>query len=458
MTRRLRIAGTAFGAMLVPACAGFQPNPPTIKPVSPPIPTAAGQRPAPVPIASQTARPRTKDTFADGRSDPMPTVPHVPTPWEGFHPDSPMRTELAPVEHQTADVVAAPPVEPSRLSRAIATNAGSPPPPEPVPDGEGVIRSDWPVIKGFNSIPESLTPPVTEPRIFMPVVDPTPPLIGSVGLPADRSPMKADSIPAGLAPPPVIPPAAPANLPPGVIGTSVHQSNASPVSATSVETPLPGELTPEMSQAPGDSPLIRAVRAFQQNKPEEAVEHLKAYDAATQQLLLSLLPAMVRIGDGRLQQMKPEEADALLHQFTQVPVMLRSRASLQANNVRLCREVHNFAHVEPFPDRHTFRPGDIVYLYMELANFTPMPAPKGGYLVTLVSSLELRDSTGGLMWRADPKEVPDLVSTPPQDYYRNFRLCVPTVPPGVYMLTVKTTDRPTGREARKTIEMRIGAR
>ena len=454
MTRRLRIAGTAFSAMLVPACAGFQPNPPTIKPVSPPIPTAAGQRPAPVPIASQTARPRTMEKFADGRPDPMPTITHVPM----LVTQPVTRSEITPIEHQSTDVIPVPPVEPSRLTRAIAASAGTAPPVEPVPDAEGVIRSDWPVIKGFNSLPESLTPPVSEPKIFMPVSDQPPPLIGPVGLPADRSPMKADTTPAVLATPPVIPPAAPANLPPGVIGTSIHQSNASPVSATSVETPLPAELTPEMAQSPGDSPLIRAVRAFQQNKPEEAVEHLKAYDSATQQVLLSLLPAMVRIGDGRLQQMKPEEADALLHQFTQVPGMLRPRASLQANNVRLCREVHNFAHVEPFPDRHTFRPGDIVYLYMELANFTPVPATKGGYLVTLVSSLELRDSTGGLVWRADPKEVPDLVSTPPQDYYRNFRLCVPTVPPGVYMLTVKTTDRPTGREVRKTIEMRIGAR
>ena len=459
MTRRLRIAGTAFSAMLVPACAGFHPDPPTIKPVNPPIPTAAGQRPMPGPITSQVARPRTIEKFADGRPDPMPTIAHVPTPMADplIPVADPPRSEITAIEHQTTDVIPAPPVEHLRLTRTIAANSG-PLPVEPVPDAEGVIRSDWPVIKGFSSLPESLTPPVSEPKVFIPVGDQPPPLIGPVGLPADRSSLKMDTIPAALAPPPVIPPATPATLPPGVIGTSVHQSNASPVSAASVETPLPGELTPEVAPQPGESPLLRAVRAFQQNKPDEAVEHLKAYDAATQQMLLSLLPAMVQIGDGRLQQMKPEEADALLHQFTQVPAMLRPRASLQANNVRLCREVHNFAHVEPFPERHTFHPGDIVYLYMELANFTPVPAPKGGYLVTLVSSLELRDSTGGLAWRADPKEVPDLVSTPPQDYYRNFRLSVPTVPPGVYMLTVKTTDRPTGREVRKTIEMRIGAR
>jgi hypothetical protein len=120
--------------------------------------------------------------------------------------------------------------------------------------------------------------------------------------------------------------------------------------------------------------------------------------------------------------------------------------------------VHNFAHVEPFPDRHEFRPGDVVYLYMELANFSCVPVPKGGYTVTLASSLELKDSSGVVVWRADPKEAADHVSTPPQDYYRNFRLCVPGVAPGVYTLMVKTTDRPTGREASKAIEMRVGAR
>ena len=71
--------------------------------------------------------------------------------------------------------------------------------------------------------------------------------------------------------------------------------------------------------------------------------------------------------------------------------MLRPRASLQATNVRLCREVHTFAHVEPFPARHVFRPRDVVHLYMELANYTSVPDGRGGYTIELSSSLELRD-------------------------------------------------------------------
>jgi hypothetical protein len=50
------------------------------------------------------------------------------------------------------------------------------------------------------------------------------------------------------------------------------------------------------------------------------------------------------------------------------------------------------------------------------------------------------------------------LSSLPQDFYRVVRMSVPAVPPGVYGLSVKTIDRATGREARKMIEIRIGAR
>jgi hypothetical protein len=70
----------------------------------------------------------------------------------------------------------------------------------------------------------------------------------------------------------------------------------------------------------------------------------------------------------------------------------------------------------------------------------------------------LRDTAGVVVWKADPKDVPDKVSSPPQDYYRNFRLSVPNVPAGTYTLAIKTADRPTGREVQKSVELRVGAK
>jgi hypothetical protein len=395
-------------------------------------------------LATQAAKPRVVEKFAEGRTDATVVVqPPAPIPTRA--PDK--LAGLVPVDHKVVSPLPAP-VDTPRLVLPVLEGS---PPAEPRPDAEGVIRPHWPVIKGAGPIPEL---PVQSPVDSNVVLPPPSELMKAVSGPANPPALiplgKPDDAPAVVAPPPA--------LPPGVIGSSVHQSHASPVAmAPAIEPVTPAVLTGE-KPAGSDSVLLRAVQAFQQNRPDEAVECLKAYDPATQQILLALMPAMARLSEGKLPTMKPEEADVLLDQLTRVPNLLRSRASLRADNVRLCREVHNFAHVEPFPDRHEFRPGDIVYLYMELANFSCVPDPKGGYTVTLASSLELKDSSGVVVWRADPKEAADHVSSPPQDYYRNFRLCVPGVAPGAYMLTVKTIDRPTGREASKAIELRVGAR
>jgi hypothetical protein len=451
MTRRLRIAGTAFGALLVPACAGFQPDATVMHPVGPAQPV--GVKPPAGASPALAARPRVVEKFAEGRTDEAPVSPFATTAERPKPtPPAPTGPALAPIALEQSKFENK--VEPPRPTLTVPDRELLKPAPEPVPDAEGVIRPSWPTLKGLPA-----DAPKDEPRLTLPTPgDLPPPASLPVAPPADRAPMLVPGDPPVIiAPPPPAPPA----LPPGVIGSSVHKANASPMGAVTVAEAIAPVEPPAVEKplAPGcESPLLRAVRAFQANNPDEAVACLKAYDPATQQILLSLLPALGRLGDGKLQQIKPEEMDVLLEQLTKVPNMLRPRASLQANNVRLCREVHNFAHVEPFPDRHAFRAGDIVYLYMELANFSCVPDPAGGYTVTLASSLELKDAGGSVVWRADPKEVPDKVSSPPQDYYRNFRLSIPDVPAGSYTLAVKSVDRPTGREVQKAVELRVGVK
>jgi hypothetical protein len=461
MTRRLRIAGTAFGALLVPACAGFQPDATVMHPAVSAQPPAVKPPSAPLLGQTQVAKPRVVEKFAEGRADESansvdrskPPAPPTPTGVPLLPPSSLEQTKL----ETKIEAPALP--DPPRVTPTVLDRDAVKPPPEPVPDAEGVIRPNWPTIKGLPAEP----PARDEPKLTLPSPGELPPAATKpVVPPADRAPVLApDNSPAIIAPPPAAPPP----LPPGVIGSSIHKSNASPASEINVaEAVAPAEppgaptIAEKSVPAGGESPIVRAVRAFQDNKPDEAVECLKAYDPATQQILLSLLPALGRLGEGHLQQMKPEEMDVLLEQLTKVPNMLRPRASLQANNVRLCREVHNFAHVEPFPERHAFRSGDIVYLYMELANFSCVPDPAGGYTITVASNLELKDGTGKVVWRADPKDVPDKVASTPVDYYRNFRLSVPNVPAGTYTLAIKTIDRPTSRSVEKSVELRVGIR
>ena len=49
------------------------------------------------------------------------------------------------------------------------------------------------------------------------------------------------------------------------------------------------------------------------------MEHLKAYDPATQQMLISMMPVLVQLSEGKLQNMKREEMDILLEQLSRVP-------------------------------------------------------------------------------------------------------------------------------------------
>ncbi len=398
--------------------------------------------------------PRVVDKFAEGRSEPTSSVVQRPVPVS----DVPIAAEVpiatagqvatatneAPVPQPEKVISELPtppqPAAPSPRNAAILRTSHDEKP-EPKPDAEGVIRANWPVIKGPVPIAEPPAPILPPPSELM-------------------TPTKTDSSAATAPTPTVIPPA----LPPGVIGTSHHQSNASPAITASPILPVIGvpTLPPATAEAvtnpTNDTPLIRAIRAFQLNRPNEAIEHLKGCDPIAQQALLSLVPAVVRLSASNFQQIKPDEMDVILDQLAQVPSLLRSRASLRVNNVKLCREVHNFGHVEPFPIGHQFHPGDIVYLYMELANFTCTPDPKVGYTIAMASGLEMLDAAGHVVWRADPKEIPDTVSSPPQDYYRNFRMSVPGLSPGTYTLTVKTIDRPTAREVTKAVELRIGAK
>src|SRR4051795_10175625 len=78
MTRRLRIAGTAFGALLVPACAGFQPDATDMRPITPPKST--GFKPLGGPASTQAAKPRSVEKFAQERTDEAPAIAEKPAP------------------------------------------------------------------------------------------------------------------------------------------------------------------------------------------------------------------------------------------------------------------------------------------------------------------------------------------------------------------------------------------
>src|SRR5262245_25701565 len=114
MTRRLRIAGTAFGALLVPACTGM----PKPEPAPPALPTAPGSgvsyRPMPGAFAAAPV-PRGRSTmkFADERSEQGATVAQRPPAATGVRPVE--RTDFRTTDTGPAAAAPPAPIDPPRL-------------------------------------------------------------------------------------------------------------------------------------------------------------------------------------------------------------------------------------------------------------------------------------------------------------------------------------------------------
>jgi hypothetical protein len=88
----------------------------------------------------------------------------------------------------------------------------------------------------------------------------------------------------------------------------------------------------QADKAPPESPLISALRALLANQSADALDQLRSYDAATREMLMTLLPLAARVGtgDGGLDHATPQETAVLLEQLRRVEGTLRP-ASATAN-------------------------------------------------------------------------------------------------------------------------------
>ncbi|MCE9533469.1 MAG: hypothetical protein K8T89_20440 [Planctomycetes bacterium] len=252
-------------------------------------------------------------------------------------------------------------------------------------------------------------------------------------------------------------------------GVPLPESIVPPESAVSLKVPEPSsfQAVPSVGlSAQQESLIVRAIQSFQQNRPEEAVNHLKSLDPANQELLMSLMPLLLRLGEGSVSALSADETSVMIDRLQAASTMLKSRANLRTDRVCLCRGVRKFADVDQYEPQHLFHPGDMVFLYAELKNFTCEPVsavkqvasttPSKAYQIRLATTLELRDARNNLQWRVELNKT-DQAHSPPQDYYHTYRLTLPEqLTPGTYTLWLNIVDKPTGRSVRKPIELRIG--
>jgi len=211
-----------------------------------------------------------------------------------------------------------------------------------------------------------------------------------------------------------------------------------------------------------EPPLLATLRAYLENRPDDAIKLLQSLDRGNQDFALALLPVLVRGTQMNLANANPEEVAVLVDQLHAVAGRLEPKAALRVEKVAFCRRMSGFGRYEPWSEGQPYKPNDLAVLYVELRNIgsEPVAGPAGEtYLCRAIVSLEVRDATGNLVEQTDPadwrRRVPvarfehaDHTRSPLHDYSRTYRISVPAQP-GVYTVTVEVKD-PSGRRVARS--------
>src|SRR5262249_15500228 len=116
---------------------------------------------------------------------------------------------------------------------------------------------------------------------------------------------------------------------------------------------------------------MAVLRAYLEKRPDEAMELLTRYDKPNQDLLLCLVPLVVRLTEGSLRQADPHELAVMVEQLQSLLVPLRARAALAVDRLHFCRQTERGW--EPWEAGHAFRPGEVVWLYLRPHNYSVTP-------------------------------------------------------------------------------------
>jgi hypothetical protein len=210
----------------------------------------------------------------------------------------------------------------------------------------------------------------------------------------------------------------------------------------------PPKLDPVLTAAhpAPDEPLVAALRCYLDKHPDEAVEILRRYDAQNQEMLLRLLPLVVRCTEGSLARAAPQELVTLTEELEKAAEPVRALAPLEITRMVFCQRIDGFGDYKPFEGTPTFRaagpgqPGERVHVYAEVRNFKSEPR-NGMYVTCLASSAQVIDLEKRVVWGCEFKGEDDRSRTPRQDYFINYRFEIPPcLRPGQYVLSIQVRD------------------
>jgi hypothetical protein len=240
------------------------------------------------------------------------------------------------------------------------------------------------------------------------------------------------------------------NKPAQMLLTSSRELRA----AEKISTAVPGKLPDSIT---GESPVVTALKFYLEKDPESAKKELSKLDDTSRDILMTLLPLTARVGSNGLAKADPQEIAIVVDKLQGLLWTLRPKAALVMDKCCFCREIRRFGVFESLDGMPTFQPGEMVEVYAEVRNVASevRRSKRGDYRTHLRSSLDIRRGGGEVVWSGKQFDKPDDTLTPQHDYFQHYRLQVPQLGLGSYVLHLEVTDVPTGRTVARDLEFTI---
>ncbi len=251
-----------------------------------------------------------------------------------------------------------------------------------------------------------------------------------------------------------------ANTTPPANTASLKPTPAPAPKAVEPVRPVAGEPQPfpVMQTAPlPEAPLLAAVRAYTESRPDRAIEIIRTLNTPNQDLILALLPILARGASTDLNN-DPATVAALVEQLQAAAHRLEPRAALRIEKAVFCKNVDGFGRFTPWPDNQPYRPHGQVQFYLEVRNLGSQVVGTG-FETRVHAAVEIRDAHGKLVEQVDKddyrrrvpvvrfeKELPS--SSPLHDFHVLYIFSAPPAP-GVYTIAVELRD-PVSRRTVKT--------
>ena len=246
----------------------------------------------------------------------------------------------------------------------------------------------------------------------------------------------------------------PEELPQPKMPLRPNHDNEESQELTSKDAAQAGNVEPFKAE---DEPVVlAALRAYLEQQPEKALEHLRKLDPEDQEMMTLLLPLIANSQKQSVTKLGPRSLAGQLKQLRYLVQRLSARAQLSLKNVCFCQAIGRYGFYRPITHDASFyvgrqdRVGEKINVYAEVENFRNLP--KGSFFeTTLAVELSILDTHGKRVWFASKFIGPERSRSPRRDLFLHAYFHVPAQLPvgGRYVLHLDVRDV-TGQSTSQT--------